>query len=117
MKGPAITVRCDCGEVRAVPYRETWTCERCGRRWNTAQVPQEQYARIVERVRSFKVQAVRGAILIALGVGALSLVTGPRMLLFIPVALAVWFIWLLPRRRNELRDYARSLPTWDLRSE
>jgi hypothetical protein len=117
MKGPAISVRCDCGQVRAVPYRETWTCEQCGRRWNTSQIPEEQYRRIVERVKVFKLQAVRGAILIAIAVGALSLVAGSRMLLFIPVALAVWFIWLVPRRRNEIRAYARSLPRWDLTPE
>lgn len=48
-----------------------------------AQIPEEQYARILARVKSFKFQATRGAILISLAVGALPLDTRPRMLLFI----------------------------------
>src|SRR5712691_8002156 len=42
VKGPPITVKCDCGRVSLVPYGATWTCEDCGTRWNTSQIPAEQ---------------------------------------------------------------------------
>lgn len=117
MGAPAITVRCECGEVRAVPYPETWVCETCGRRWNTGQIPAEHYERILERVRASKVQALQGILVIAVIVAGLSLFLGPRLLLMIPVAAAGWYLWLAPRRRRDLHEYARSLPSWNLRPE
>ena len=44
--GPAITVTCECGEKRELRYGEDWTCESCGRRWDTNQIPPEQYKAI-----------------------------------------------------------------------
>lgn len=117
MKGPALTVLCDCGQVRAVGYREVWECESCGRRWNTSQVPEAEYRRIADEVRRFKVQALGGFAVIAVVFGVLALVVAERFLLMMPVALGLWGMWLRPRRRRRLREYARSLPTWDLRPE
>lgn len=117
VKGPPITVRCDCGHVRAVPYGEAWSCEDCGRRWNTGQVPAEQYEAILERIRRFKIQAVRGGMVIAGVCVFLSIVVQPSILLLLPVALAIWYMWFWPRRRKEMREFARSSPTWNLRAE
>ena len=54
MKGPPITVSCHCGEVRHIPYGEAWTCEKCGRRWNTAQIPAEDYWGIMREMRTYR---------------------------------------------------------------
>jgi hypothetical protein len=117
VKSPPITVRCDCGQVRAVPYGESWTCEECGRRWDTGQVPAEQYEAILERIHRFKIEAVRGAALIAGSCVLLSVALQPSILLLMPVALAIWYLWFLPRRRKKMREFARSTPTWNLRAE
>ena len=45
-RGPKITVSCRCGEKRYLNYGEQWTCEECGRHWDTNQIPAEQYAAI-----------------------------------------------------------------------
>ena len=45
-RGPPITVTCDCGEKRHLRYGERWTCEKCGKTWNTNRIPVEQYAAI-----------------------------------------------------------------------
>ncbi len=46
VRGPKITVSCRCGEKRYLAYGERWTCESCGRTWDTRQIPAEQYAAI-----------------------------------------------------------------------
>src|ERR1700722_20181854 len=45
-RGPLITLTCECGEKRQLRYGERWTCENCGRCWDTAKIPVEQYAAI-----------------------------------------------------------------------
>ena len=41
--GPPIAVTCECGEKHDAAYGEVWACERCGRRWDTNQIPRAQY--------------------------------------------------------------------------
>jgi hypothetical protein len=43
LRGPPIAVTCECGGKRDLRYGEIWSCERCGKRWNTRQIPAEQY--------------------------------------------------------------------------
>src|SRR3712207_76550 len=38
VQGPPITITCECGEKRALRYGTRWTCERCGRTWDTNQI-------------------------------------------------------------------------------
>ena len=44
--GPRITLTCKCGEKNYLQYGERWTCDKCGRSWNTLRIPLEQYAEI-----------------------------------------------------------------------
>ncbi|HEX2371413.1 MAG TPA: hypothetical protein VHI33_02240, partial [Solirubrobacterales bacterium] len=46
LRGPPITVTCECGEKRDLGYGEAWACDGCGRRWNTARIPPQQYEAI-----------------------------------------------------------------------
>ena len=73
VKGPPITVSCKCGEVRHVPYGETWTCETCGRRWNTAQIPEAEYWGIMREMRNYRLVVVGIALGLAVVFGALAL--------------------------------------------
>src|SRR6185503_6005842 len=71
MQRPPITVSCDCGETREVPYGETWRCESCGRVWDTNQIPAEEYEGLLRRMRrarleAFVIAAVLAAILVPL---------------------------------------------------
>src|SRR6266516_3795025 len=65
MRGAPITVRCDCGAARHVAYGERWTCEQCGRRWNTSQIPAEAYWGIMREMRRYRLTVVGVAVAIA----------------------------------------------------
>jgi hypothetical protein len=118
LKGPPITVTCECGEKRELAYGEQWTCERCGRRWDTRRIPAEQYGeirRISLRYRAIPV--LFGAVVVALGVlfTFTGNVFGAAFLL--PVALVGWFVFLRPLHRKRYRAAIQSLPRWELRAE
>jgi hypothetical protein len=118
LKGPPITVTCECGEKRDLAYGERWTCESCGRSWDTRRIPAEQYGEI--RRISFRYRAIPvlfGAAVVALGVffALTGNVFGAAFLL--PVALVGWFVFLRPLHRKRYRAAIQSLPRWELRAE
>jgi hypothetical protein len=117
MKGPPITIRCDCGAVLRVPYGDARTCAQCGRRWNTTQIPSEEYWGIMRRMRRYRLEAMGVAILIAAVFVILGLTIGQRFFLMAPIALGAWFLWYMPGWRKKVRAAARSMPTWDLTPE
>jgi hypothetical protein len=117
MKGPPITIKCECGETQSVPYGDRWLCERCQRSWNTAQIPAEEYESLLRRVRRHKLEVfamagVAGAILIPLIV-----VVNSRFILLTPLAMAVWLFMVLPAWRRKYRRTARDAPRWELHPE
>ena len=109
MKGPPITVSCHCGRVEYVPYGETWTCEECGRRWNTAQIPAEDYWGIMRAMRNYRLVVIGIALGLAVLFGALALFVAQSLILLLPVVLTFWFIWFMPWWRRRIRARARSL--------
>jgi hypothetical protein len=118
LRGPPISVACDCGERHDVCYGETWTCEACGRRWDTRQIPREQYEAIRRTQLRFR------ALPVALGllVSALALffaVTGNAYSIFflLPLALATWFVFIRPLHRRRYRQAIADLPRWELHPE
>lgn len=117
MRGAPITVRCDCGAVKHVAYGETWTCERCRRRWNTGQIPAEAYWGIMREMRRERLTVIGVALAIAAAFALLSLAGGVRFLVLMPVALGFWFLWFMPMWRRKVRRRARSLPKWKLHPE
>ena len=112
-----MTIRCDCGEAQAVPYGEAWTCGRCGRRWNTAQIPAEEYWGLMRRMRRFRLQVIGVALALAAVFGLLAVFVSEALFLLLPVVLAGWLILYMPLWRRKLRRAARSAPTWSLRPE
>ena len=58
LQGPPIAVTCECGEKRDLSYGEDWECESCGRRWDTTQIPAEQYETIRSTQLRFRVLPV-----------------------------------------------------------
>jgi len=117
VKGPPITVSCECGEVRHVPYGETWQCESCGRRWNTTQIPADVYWGIMREMRNYRLAVIGVALGTAALFGVLALFVNPALLLVFPLVLTGWFIWFMPWWRRKLRRRARSLPSWKLTPE
>src|SRR6266566_2195365 len=58
VRGAQITVRWDCGGIGYVPYGERWECRMCHRRWNTGQIPAEEYWGIMRDMRRMRVSAI-----------------------------------------------------------
>src|SRR5919202_1904661 len=116
--GPPIAVTCECGEKHDVRYGEAWTCERCGRRWDTNQIPREDYEIIRRTQLRFRALPVAvGVVVVALA--AFFTLTGQIISVFflLPVALLGWFVFLRPVHRRRYRRAIAELPRWELHPE
>ena len=118
VKGPPITVTCECGEKRDLPYGESWRCERCGRRWDTGRIPREQYYEIRRLSLRYRLLPVAFGVVVAT-VALFFILTGNVFSVFflLPVALSAWFVFLRPIHRRRYRRAVKSLPRWELRAE
>jgi len=100
-----------------VPYGEKWSCETCGRTWNTAQIPSEQYDGIMREMRNYRLVVIGIALGVTLAFAVLAYSVGTSLLLLLPLVLMLWFIWFMPWWRRRIRTRARSLPQWKLTPE
>jgi hypothetical protein len=118
LRGPPITISCQCGEKRELRYGQSWTCERCGRRWNTARIPAEQYAAIRGTQLRFRVLPVVYGLLVA-GAALFFLLTGNifSMFILLPVGTMAWFFFIQPVHRRRYRRAIAALPRWKLGPE
>jgi hypothetical protein len=118
LHGPPISVRCECGARRDLRYGEVWECEDCGRRWDTAQIPREQYARIRSIQLRFRALPVALGLVVAC-VAAFFVATGNTFSLFIlvPCALIAWMTLLRPAHRRRYRAAIAHLPQWTLHAD
>ena len=116
--GPPITVTCRCGEKRELKYGEDWTCESCGRRWDTNQIPAEQYQAIRSTQLRFRVLPVAYG-LVVLALAMFFTLTGNIFSVFIllPLAVMFWFYFVRPFHRRRYRRAIAELPKWELRPE
>jgi Flp pilus assembly protein TadB len=117
MRRLPITIRCECGETRDVVYGERWRCERCGRSWNTQQIPPEEYEGLLRRVRRHKLEALAAAALLAAVLVPLIVVVSSGFILLVPMVMAMWLFLFLPFWRRRYRRTAQGAPRWELRPE
>jgi hypothetical protein len=116
VKGPPITVRCDCGEIERVAYGEAWICPSCGRRWDTAQIPSEEYWGVMREMRRYRLEVI--AVSVALGIALAITLANLGSRRYFPIVLGVmgfWFLIYMPRWRQKVRRRARELPGWRLK--
>ncbi len=118
LKGPPITVTCECGEKRDLPYGERWQCERCGRTWDTGRIPPAQYERIRSLSLRYRALPIAFGAVVAL-LAIFFTLTGNIFSVFflMPIALTTWFVFLRPLHRKRYRAAIQSLPRWELRAE
>jgi len=116
--GPPISITCECGLKHDLKYGEAWTCESCGRRWNTRQIPREQYEVVRRTQLRFRVLPVLLG-LVVLGFAVFFTLTGNlfSVFLLLPVGLSVWFVFLRPFHRRRYRAAIAELPRWELHPE
>ena len=118
LRGPPITITCECGEKRNLHYGEEWQCERCGKRWDTRQIPAEQY----DAIRRLQWRFRRVPIVLGLLVAALAIfftLTGNVFNVFVllPLAMVVWFSFVRPAHQRRYRRAIADLPRWELRPQ
>jgi hypothetical protein len=118
LKGPPITLTCECGARRDLAYGERWDCESCGRSWDTARIPPDQYDQIRKvSLRYRAVPVILGALVAMLAI--FFTLTGNIFGVFflMPVALISWFVFLRPLHRKRYRAAIKTLPRWELRPD
>jgi hypothetical protein len=103
---------------RELAYGEAWTCETCGRRYDTGRIPSEQYEQIRRTQRRFRALPV----LLGLFVAPLAIfftLSGNVFSVFVllPLAMTAWFVFIRPVHRRRYRQAIAELPRWNLRAE
>jgi hypothetical protein len=117
-RGPPITITCECGEKRHLRYGDRWTCEKCGRTWNTNRIPVEQYAAI--RATQMRYRRIPIAISIfALAAVIASILVGKALggVLVIGILATTWSMFFRPLHRRKYREAIAELPTWQIKPE
>lgn len=117
MREPPITITCECGEVRRVPYGERWQCEACGRRWNTAQIPEDEYRGLLREMHRYRYQVIGFAAVMAAVFIPLIVLVSETLVFMAPVIVFGWLLLYMPLWRRKVRRAARNAPRWDLRPE
>ena len=113
-RGPKITLTCECGERRDLSYGERWSCEKCGRRWDTHRIPAEDYA-AVRRVRRRFVLIPVAMLLVIVATVVLFVVYGRiYAVILLPFALSLWSMYGRPIHRRRLRRALDRLPRWNI---
>lgn len=118
MREPPITVTCECGQVTHLRYGERWTCDECGRTWDTSQIPEQDYASLVANVRRYRLIALGPPLVLAAILVPLSIVAGIQFALLLFVLVFAYAVFVMPKVRDRattsVRESARS---WDLSPE
>jgi hypothetical protein len=118
LRGPPITVTCECGERAELAYGERWSCPSCGRNYDTSRIPERDYERIRRTQLRFRILPVAYGLLIS-GVAVFFISTGNAFSVFflLPVGLMAWFLLIRPVHRNRYRQAIADLPSWNLRAD
>lgn len=118
LRGPPITVTCECGEKRHLHYGETWQCERCARHWDTRQIPAEQYDAIRRLQWRFRLMPIVFGVVVA-ALAIFFTLTGNIFNVFVllPLAMMIWFVFLRPVHQRRYRQAIADLPRWELRPQ
>ncbi|HEY1367830.1 MAG TPA: hypothetical protein VGF23_11970 [Gaiellaceae bacterium] len=117
MRAPEISVVCECGERRSLPYGARWECETCGRRWNTAQIPAEDYEKVERAVRRYRLEAAAFAAVILAIFAPLVVLVDVRLGITGLIVFFAWAFLFRPWQRRRLVAAARESARWQLRPE
>ncbi len=114
---PPIGITCDCGESNSVAYGDTWQCEKCGKRWNTSQIPRDAYERRNRRMRRFRLEIAAFAA-VFLAVFLPLLLFGEMRFIFLGIVVALaWMFLYMPFWRRRVRRAVAEAPRWELHPE
>jgi hypothetical protein len=117
-RGPAITITCECGEARPLHYGERWTCEKCGRSWNTRRIPLEEYEHLRRTQLRYRWIPLAAAGLVLVSLIAL-IVLGRAFtgILFAALIAMGWSTYGRPRWKQRYLKAIADRPSWNIEPE
>jgi hypothetical protein len=111
---PKITVACECGRTEQVEYGAEYTCE-CGRRYTTSQIPERDYAAVVQLDRRYRLGGQLVGSFFALIFIAVALTRPITLVAVVPSCLLAWMIYGRPFvRRRYWRAVRQLTREWKL---
>ena len=117
-RGPPITVGCGCGERRDLHYGERWTCEKCGKTWNTRRIPLEEHAQLRRMQLRFRRIPLAMAVVVILALIALVMLgkafTGILLVALVAIA---WSTYGRPQWKRRYPEAIRKRPSWSIEPE
>jgi hypothetical protein len=117
-RGPPITITCECGEHRHLRYGDRWTCEKCGRTWNTRRIPVEEYAALRRtQLRYRRVPIAVGAVVVASLIALLILGKAFSGVLVVALAAFAWSSYGRPLYRRRYLRAIENRPNWTIEPE
>ena len=118
LRGPPITLKCECGESAEVQYGEEWQCPNCGRHYDTNKIPAEDYERIRRTQLRFRILPIAYGLIVSV-IAMFFILTGNAFSVFflLPISVMAWFMLIRPVHRRRYREAIADLPRWDLRAE
>ena len=117
-RGPPITIACECGEKRYLHYGERWTCEKCGRTWNTRQIPLEEYAELRRaQLRYRRVPVIIAALSLACVIAFIIVGKALGGLLIVAFGATSWSMFGHPFYKRRYREQLAKVPTWKIEPE
>jgi len=117
-RGPRITLTCECGAVNYLQYGEGWTCEHCGRIWDTNRIPLEQYAQLRRtQLRFRRIPIVVSIVSLACIVAFIVIGKAFGGLVVVAFALTAWSMFARPLHRRRYRRALAQLPSWQIEPE
>lgn len=118
-KGPLITLTCECGQRHELRYGERWNCEGCGRGYDTAKIPLEEYAAIRRtQLRYRMIPLVSCLVLLAAVIVFWATGRTYGAIVAVPFLVASYVMFGRPFFRSRYRRaLSQNLPTWNIESD
>jgi len=117
-RGPPITIGCECGEQRDLHYGERWTCEKCGKTWDTRRIPLDDYAQLCRTQARFRWIPLAAAVLVIACLIAL-VVLGRAFtgILLAAIAAMAWSTFGRPQWKRRYLKAIENRPSWNIKPE
>jgi hypothetical protein len=117
-RGPPITIGCECGERRDLHYGERWTCEKCGRIWNTQRIPLEEYAELRRTQLRFRwIPLAAAGLVIAALIALIVLGKAFSGILLVALAAVAWSTYGRPQWKRRYLEAIANRPSWTIEPE
>ena len=109
---------CECGASATVDYGERWTCETCGRVYDTRRVPEDEVDALYAGVRRFKLITVGPPLVGAIVLVPLAVLDDLKWGILLFILTAAWGLLVLPLVRTRTRTFVHeSTSRWSLEAD